>query len=56
MTPGGTVTSDTEKKMTGVVLKTVGAKEASPADTLYDFALVKKAHLAFQAKGWQPAS
>lgn len=56
MTADGTVTGDTEKKMTGFDLKTVGAKEVSPADTLYDFALVKKAHLALQAKGWHPGS
>lgn len=53
MTADGTVTGATEKKMAGFVVKTVGAKEASPADTLYDFTLVKKAHLALQAKGWQ---
>jgi hypothetical protein len=56
MTADGAVTGDTEKKMTGFVLKTVGAKEALPADKLYDFALVKKAPLALQGKGWQPGS
>ena len=50
----GTVTGDTEKKMTGFILKIAGVKDAPPADKLYDFSLVRKAHLALQAKGWQP--
>lgn len=53
LTPDGTVSGETERKMTGFVLKTAGAKEAPPPpEKLYDFALVKKAHLALQAKGW----
>jgi len=55
MTVDGTVSGEVEKKMTGYVLKTAGVKEAPPADKLYDFALVKKAHLALQAKGWRPS-
>lgn len=54
LTPDGTVTGDTEKKMTGFLLKTAGAKEAPAPEKLYDFALVKKAHLALQARGWHP--
>jgi NitT/TauT family transport system substrate-binding protein len=56
MTADGTVSGDVEKKMTGFVLKTAGAKEAPPPDKLYDFALVKKSHAALQAKGWHPGS
>jgi hypothetical protein len=54
MTIDGTVSGETEKKMTGMVLKIAGVKEAPPPDKLYDFSLVKKAHVALQAKGWQP--
>ena len=54
MTIDGTVSGETEKKMTGMVLKIAGVKEAPPPDKLYDFSLVKKAHAALQAKGWQP--
>jgi len=52
LTHDGTVTGDSEKKMTGMVLKIAGVKEAPPMDKLYDFSLVKKAHAALQAKGW----
>ncbi len=52
LTSDGTVTGETEKKMTAMVLKIAGAKEAPPTDKLYDFSLVKKAHAALQAKGW----
>ena len=54
MTSDGTVTGEAEKKMTGMVLKIAGVKEVPPTDKLYDFSLVKKAHLTLQAKGWQP--
>ena len=54
LTADGTVTGDTEKKMTGFILKIAGVKDAPPADKLYDFSLVRKAHVALQAKGWQP--
>ena len=54
LTSDGTVTGATEKKMTAMVLKIAGVKEAPPADRLYDFSLVKKAHAALQAKGWRP--
>jgi hypothetical protein len=40
--------------MTAMVLKIAGAKEPTAADKLYDFALVKRAHVALQAKGWRP--
>lgn len=56
MTADGTVSGENEKKMTAFVLKTAGAKEAPPPEKLYDFALVKKAHLALQTKGWHPGS
>lgn len=52
LTHDGTVTGDSEKKMTGMVLKIAGVKEAPPMDKLYDFSLVKKAHAALQAKSW----
>jgi len=54
MTIDGTVSGETEKKMTGMVLKIAGVKEAPLPDRLYDFSLVKKAHATLQAKGWQP--
>ena len=54
MTQDGAVTGETAKKMTGMVLKIAGVKEAPPSDRLYDFSLVKKAHAALQAKGWRP--
>lgn len=54
LTADGTVTGDAEKKMTGMVVKIAGVKETPPADKLYDFSLVRKAHLALQAKGWHP--
>lgn len=53
MTHDGTVTGDVEKKMTAMVLKIAGLKEAPPSDKLYDFSLVRKAHAALQAKGWR---
>lgn len=55
MTLDGTVTGETEKKMTAMVAKIAGAKETPPADRLYDFSFVKKAHAALKAKGWRPA-
>jgi NitT/TauT family transport system substrate-binding protein len=55
LTHDGTVTGDSEKKMTGMILKIAGVKEAPPMDKLYDFSLVKKAHAALQAKGWHAA-
>lgn len=54
MTIDGTVSGETEKKMTGMVVKIAGIKDPPPMDKLYDFALVKKAHLTLHAKGWQP--
>jgi NitT/TauT family transport system substrate-binding protein len=54
MTSDGTVLGEAEKKMTGMVLKIAGVKDAPPPDKLYDFSLVRKAHGALQAKGWQP--
>jgi hypothetical protein len=56
MTADGAVSDEAQKKMTAFILKLAGMKEAPPADKLYDFSLVKKAHLALQAKGWQPGS
>jgi len=53
LTRDGTVAGDAQKKMTAMVLKIAGAKEAPAADELYDFSLVKKAHVALQAKGWR---
>ncbi|HEX2227252.1 MAG TPA: ABC transporter substrate-binding protein [Candidatus Binatia bacterium] len=54
MTNDGTVSGEAEKKMTAMVLKIAAVKEPTAADKLYDFALVKKAHLALQARGWRP--
>ena len=56
LTSDGTVTGEAEKKMTGMVLKIAGGKEMPPAEKLYDFSFVRKAHAALQAKGWRPAS
>jgi len=55
MTVDGTVSGETQKRMTGMVLKIAGAKEAPPADKLYDFSFVRKAHAALQTKGWHPS-
>jgi NitT/TauT family transport system substrate-binding protein len=54
LTADGTVSGEVENKMTSMVLKIAGLKEAPPAEKIYDFSLVKKAHAALQAKGWQP--
>jgi len=54
LTNDGTVTGEAEKKMTGMVLKIAGVKEAPATDKLYDFSFVRKAHTALQAKGWHP--
>jgi NitT/TauT family transport system substrate-binding protein len=54
LTDDGTVSGETERKMTAMILKIAGTKEAPLAERLYDFSLVKKAHVALQAKGWQP--
>jgi NitT/TauT family transport system substrate-binding protein len=54
LTSDGTVSGETQKKMTSMVLKIAGAKEAPPAEKIYDFSLVRKAHAALQAKGWRP--
>jgi hypothetical protein len=47
------VSAETEKKMTAMVLKIAGVKDPPPADKLYDFSFVKKAHVTLRAKGWQ---
>ena len=54
LTKDGTVSGEAEKKMTAMVLKIAGVKEAPPTDKLYDFSFVRKAHAALQAKGWHP--
>jgi NitT/TauT family transport system substrate-binding protein len=54
LTSDGTVTGESEKKMTAMVAKIAGAREVPPSEKLYDFALVKKAHAALQAQGWRP--
>lgn len=54
LTSDGTVTGESEKKMTSMVAKISGIKEVPAADRIYDFALAKKAHDALQAKGWKP--
>ena len=54
LTNDGTITGETEKKMTSMVLKIAGVKEAPSSDKLYDFSLVKKAHSTLQGKGWRP--
>ena len=54
LTRDGTVTGESERKMTAMVAKIAGAKQTPPSDRLYDFTIVKKAHAALQAKGWQP--
>src|SRR5688572_17396660 len=50
----GYYAAEAEKKMTAMVLKIAGVKDPPPAEKLYDFSLVKKAHVALQARGWQP--
>src|SRR5262245_46900040 len=54
LTADGTVTGEAEKKMTAMVLKIAGIKEAPATERLYDFTFVKKAHATLQAKGWHP--
>ena len=54
MTSDGSLSGQAEKKMLGMVRRIAGVKDAQPADKLFDFSFVKKAHLALQAKGWQP--
>lgn len=54
LTVDGTVTGETEKKMTAMVVKIAGAKETPSADRLYDFSFARKAHAALQAKNWRP--
>ncbi|MGE5216396.1 MAG: ABC transporter substrate-binding protein [Chloroflexota bacterium] len=54
LTHDGTVSGDAEKKMTAMASKIAGAKEALPADKLFDFSLVRKAHLTLQGRGWHP--
>ncbi len=54
MTSDGTLSAQAEKKMTAMVLKIAGVKDPPPAEKLCDFSLVKKAHVALQARGWQP--
>lgn len=54
LTSDGTVSGESERKMTAMVAKIATVKEVPAADRLYDFALVKKAHAALQAKGWKP--
>ncbi|HEY7555867.1 MAG TPA: ABC transporter substrate-binding protein [Candidatus Binatia bacterium] len=54
MTADGTISAEAAKKMTGFILKIAGMKEAPPADKLFEFVFVRKAHGALQAKSWQP--
>ena len=54
LTHDGTISGDAEKRMTAMVLKIAGAKEAPPAGKLYDFSLVRKAHASLHAKDWRP--
>lgn len=54
LTRDGTVSGESQRKMTAMVARIAGAKETPALDRLYDFAFVKKAHAALQAKGWQP--
>ncbi|HVO96363.1 MAG TPA: ABC transporter substrate-binding protein [Terriglobales bacterium] len=54
LTLDGTVSGETEKKMTAMVVKIAGVKETPQVEKLYDFSLVRKAHVALQAKGWHP--
>lgn len=56
MTADGALSDDAQRKMAAFVAKSSGLKEVAPADKLFDFSFVRKAHAALQAKGWQPGS
>lgn len=54
MTADGALSDDSQKKMAAFVAKTSGLKEVAPAEKVFDFSFVRKAHAVLQAKGWQP--
>jgi NitT/TauT family transport system substrate-binding protein len=54
MTADGTLPEDAQKKMATFVAKTSGLKELPPMEKVFDFAFVRKANAALQAKGWHP--
>ncbi|MGH7927903.1 MAG: hypothetical protein ACREQV_08930, partial [Candidatus Binatia bacterium] len=54
MTRDGSLSGEAEKKMTAMVVKIAGVKDPPTGDNLFDFSFVKKAHVALQAKSWQP--
>jgi ABC-type nitrate/sulfonate/bicarbonate transport system substrate-binding protein len=56
MTADGALSDDSQKKMAAFVAKTAGLKDVAPAEKVFDFSFVHKAHTALQAKGWQPGS
>ena len=56
MTADGALPDDAQKKMAAFVAKTSGLKDVAPADKVFDFSLVRKAHATLQAKGWSPGS
>jgi len=56
MTTDGALTDDAQRIMAAFVAKTAGLKDAAPAEKVFDFSFVRKAHATLQAKGWQPGS
>lgn len=56
MTADGTLSDDSQKKIAAFVTKTSGLKDVAPAEKVFDFSFVRKAHAALHAKGWQPGS
>jgi ABC-type nitrate/sulfonate/bicarbonate transport system substrate-binding protein len=54
MTADGALSEDAQRKMAAFVAKTAGLKDVAPAEKVFDFSFVRKAHAALHAKGWQP--
>jgi ABC-type nitrate/sulfonate/bicarbonate transport system substrate-binding protein len=56
MTADGELSDDAQKRMAAFVAKTSGLKDVAPAEKVFDFSFIRKAHAALHAKGWQPGS
>ena len=54
MTADGGLTEDEQRKMAAFVAKSAGLTEVAPAEKLFDFSFIRKAHASLQARGWQP--
>jgi NitT/TauT family transport system substrate-binding protein len=56
MSADGTLAEDAQKKLAAFLAKTSGIKDVVSSDRLFEFAILRKAQAALQAKGWQPNS